>query len=73
MAKPSGTDLRGPNNCYRTAGWGRGCDRDRPRGVTAYNLDVSSGSLSHTVGVVWPELRRQRKVARTSGSQVSSS
>lgn len=39
---------------------GRGCDRDRPGGMTACNLDVSSGSLSHAVGVVWPELRRQR-------------
>ena len=26
------------------AGWGRGCDRDRPGGMTAYNLDVSSGT-----------------------------
>ena len=25
----------------------------------AFSLDVSSGSLSHALGIVWPELRRQ--------------
>ena len=34
-------------------------DRDRPGGMMAFSLDVSFGSLSHALGIVWPELRRQ--------------